>query len=342
MAMQPNPFTQALARTSIVLPACDRFEAARHYWSGRELDALALAYAARRPLLVRGEPGSGKSQLARAAAVLMHAAAPRVQVIHPRFEPRDLLYRYDTIRRLADANTSGAGVEDGSVVDSRYVQPGVLWQAWADAAQSQPAVVLVDEIDKGDADVPNSLLEVLGQRSFRVDEVPDMSTPVLPPGAMPLVVITTNEERELPAAFVRRCVVLNLNPPAIEIDLLAWLQVRVNAHFAAMQPLAPEVVQLALTQVLADRREAVRLGYPKVGLAEALDLLTALAEITRDVPEAQRRAAQEHWLGRISAYALVKHAGTDPGQSRPPVQPAPADGAAGDSTTADSAAADSA
>lgn len=326
MAMQPNPFTQVLADTRIVLPACDRFEAACHYWSRRELDALALSYAARRPLLVRGEPGSGKSQLARAAAVLMHAAAPRVQVIHPRFEPRDLLYRYDTIRRLADANTPGVSVED-----SRYVQSGVLWLAWADAAQSRPAVVLVDEIDKGDADVPNSLLEVLGQRSFRVDEVPGMPTPALPPGAMPLVVITTNEERELPAAFVRRCVVLNLNPPVSEGELRAWLEARVNAHFATMQPLAPEVVQLALTQVLSDRREAVRLGYPKVGLAEALDLLTALAEITCDVPDAQRRAVQEHWLARISAYALVKHAGIDPGQSRSPVQPVPADDAAGDS-----------
>lgn len=331
MAMQPNPFTQALADTSTVLPACDRFEAAHHHWSGRELDALALAYAARRPLLVRGEPGSGKSQLARAAAVLMHAAAPRVQVIHPRFEPRDLLYRYDTIRRLADANTPGSNVEDNN-----YVQPGVLWLAWADAAQSRPAVVLVDEIDKGDADVPNSLLEVLGQRSFRVDEVPDMPTPALPLGAMPLVVITTNEERELPAAFVRRCVVLNLNPPVDEEELRKWLEVRVNAHFAprplaselAKPPLAPEVVKLALTQVLADRRDAVRFGYPKVGLAEALDLLTALAEITRDVPGAQRRTMQEHWLGRISVYALVKHAGTDLGQSRPPVKPAPADGAA--------------
>jgi MoxR-like ATPase len=267
-------------------------------------------------LLVRGEPGSGKSQLARAAAVLMRADAPRVQVIHPRFEPRDLLYRYDTIRRLADANTPGSKVDT-----ENYVTHGVLWLAWADAAQSRPAVVLVDEIDKGDADVPNSLLEVLGQRSFRVDEVPDMVTPTLPPGAMPLVVITTNEERELPAAFVRRCVVLNLNPPVPEPELRKWLQERVEAHFSMMQPLAPEVVQLALTQVLTDRAEAERLGYPKVGLAEALDLLTALAEITRDVPEAQRKAAQEEWLGRISAYALIKHAGTNPGQSRPPVKP---------------------
>lgn len=325
MKISSNPFIQALANTSSLLPACDRFEAAYHRWSLRELDALALAYAARRPLLVRGEPGSGKSQLARAAAAVMRAAAPWVQVIHPRFEPRDLLYRYDTIRRLADANTPGSSIDD-----VRYVQPGVLWRAWADAAESRPAVVLLDEIDKGDTDVPNSLLEVLGQRSFRVDEVPDMVTPALPPGTMPLVVITTNEERELPAAFVRRCVVLNLNPPEAEPELRQWLQDRVEAHISTMPPLASEVVQLALSQVLADRRESVRLGYPKVGLAEALDLLTALAEITREVHDAQRKTVQEEWLGRISAYALVKHAGTEPGQSRPPVNPLPDDGISSD------------
>jgi hypothetical protein len=82
------------------------------------------------------------------------------------------------------------------------------------------------------------------------------------------------------------------------------------------------VVKQALRQVLADRRDAVRLGYPKVGLAEALDLLTALAEITADTPQSQREVAQHEWLDRISAYALVKHAGTDPGQSRSSVSAA--------------------
>jgi MoxR-like ATPase len=312
--MPTNPFIHALTDTTVVLPKGDDFEASHHRWSQAELDALALAYAARRPLLVRGEPGSGKSQLARAAAVLMEASAPLVQVIHPRFEPRDLLYRYDTIRRLADANT-----RDGIGEDTRYVQPGVLWRAWQQAQASQPVVVLLDEIDKGDTDVPNSLLEVLGQRSFRVEEVPAMSTPSLPDGAMPLIVVTTNEERELPAAFVRRCVVLNLNPPGDDKGLFAWLKARVKAHHGIVRRLDADVVEHALRQVLADRRDALRLGYPKVGLAEALDLLTALAEITQTYPEAERVQQQTAWLKRISAYALVKHAGTYPGQLREPV-----------------------
>lgn len=310
----PNPFTAELAGTTVTLPRCEDFEASDHRWSQAELDALALAHAARRPLLVRGEPGSGKSQLARAAALQMNAGAPLVQVIHPRFEPRDLLYRYDTIRRLADANT-----RDGIGDDVRYVKPGVLWRAWEVAQSVQPVVVLLDEIDKGDADVPNSLLEVMGQRSFRVEESPAMLTPSLPDGAMPLIVITTNEERELPAAFVRRCVVLNLNPPADDPGLLDWLLTRVEAHERVVSRLDSAVVNDALRQVLADRRDALRLGYPKVGLAEALDLLTALAEITQESPEAERAQQQQAWLKRISAYALVKHAGTDPGQQRKPV-----------------------
>jgi MoxR-like ATPase len=166
--------------------------------------------------------------------------------------------------------------------------------------------------------VPNSLLGILGQRSFKVDEIPNKPTIKLQ-GQMPLIVITTNEERELPAAFVRRCVVLNLNPPDGEEPLRVWLKERVEAHADLVAKLAPGIVDHALTQVLADRRVAHGHGYPKVGLAEALDLLTALAEITQDVPHSARTEQQRHWLNRISAYALVKHAGDDHGQSRDPV-----------------------
>jgi MoxR-like ATPase len=138
--MPINRFTQDLAGQAIELRASEDFELSHHRWSRPELDALALAYAARRPLLVRGEPGSGKSQLARAAAVLLEAPPPLVEVIHPRFEPRDLLYRYDTIRRLADAN---AGVPLTPENERKYVVDGKLWRAW-EAAKSGPVVVLID------------------------------------------------------------------------------------------------------------------------------------------------------------------------------------------------------
>lgn len=309
--MSTTPFAHHLAGTCITLAGGSGFEEVEHLCDARELDALALASAARRPLLVRGEPGCGKSQLARVAAKLMDAPPPIVEVIHPRFEPRDLLYRYDTIRRLAHAN---AGTLESA---EDYVDHGVLWKAWQSACNG-PTVVLLDEIDKGDADVPNSLLEILGQRSFRVAEVPEMKTPELPEGAMPLVIITTNEERELPAAFVRRCIVLNLNPRKDELPV--WLKARVLAHTHVAKMISEPVIDLALQQVLLDRQAAERDGFPTVGLAEALDLLNALTVLTRDEPDALREKKQIDWLTRLSAFALVKHASNDPGQHRAPVK----------------------
>jgi MoxR-like ATPase len=317
-----NPFTHYEEAYETALPACDRFDASFHRWSQPELDALALAWAARRPLLVRGEPGSGKSQLARAAAELLQCGPPLVQVIHPRFEPRDLLYRYDTLRRLSDANAPGGIKPDGD-----YVKEGVLWRAFEMTKDADSRVtLLIDEIDKADADVPNSLLDVLGHRSFSVDEAPDKATPKPVANAMPLIIITTNEERELPAAFVRRCVVLNLTPPLDETELLQWLKTRVEVHRSVTASLSPKVVERALKQVLADRADARRAGFPPVGLAEALDLLTALAEITGQVDPGQQEAEQNRWLDRLSAYALVKNATNDAGQRRKPVAALDAEG----------------
>ena len=196
------------------LPAQDGHEAAVHQWSQREIDALRLAQAAHRPLLLRGEPGTGKTQLARAVATHLGRTLLS-ETIHPRFEPSDLVYRHDAVRRLADAQAREP------LDDHTYWHPGALWQAynWASACQyghcrQQPAptghVILIDEIDKADSDLPNSLLEVLGQRRLSIPALDlRLSEPADQP---PLILITTNEERELPPAFLRRCVVLNLDP----------------------------------------------------------------------------------------------------------------------------------
>lgn len=317
MNLPANPFVSLRAGTTTALAQDDRFEAAGHMWSQPEIDALILAHAARRPLLVRGESGSGKSQLARAAAAVRGGQAPLVEVIHPRFEALDLLYKFDAVARLSDAQLRG---DDGkSMLDAtnrRYVRPGVLWRAYEPAAgAASKLVVLIDEIDKADADVPNSLLEVLGNRSF---DVPHLEHRTIRAGAgsMPLIVITTNEERELPAAFVRRCVVLNLNPPEDELRFMDWLRKRGQSH-TRLADVDKGVAQAAAKQVLDDRKAAVKAGYPKVGLAEYIDLLAALQELTEGVPAQQRVAKQGEWLKRLSAYALVKNAGQD--QSRPAV-----------------------
>jgi MoxR-like ATPase len=135
-------------------------------------------------------------------------------------------------------------------------------------------------------------------------------------GRLPLVIITTNEERELPPAFVRRCAVLNLNPPKDDEKFKAWLVERGRVHDHLR--IDDTARKQAAEQVLADRKIAALSGYSPVGLAEYIDLLTALDELTQSEDAEARAAEQAEWLTRLSAYALVKNANQD--QARAPVQ----------------------
>lgn len=311
-----NPFVNIPIDRPLALPSTDQFSEAGHQWSRPEQDALILAYAARRPLLVRGEAGCGKSQIARAAARALGGAQPLVEVIHPRFEALDLLWRLDAVERLADAQLNAL-----DVTNRKYVKKGRLWEAIEQAASTgRRTVLLIDEIDKADADLPNSLLGVLGNRSFAVSP---LGNEIVRAHAelFPLIVVTTNEERELPAAFVRRCVVLNLSPPNEDAEFTSWLveRGRVHEHLT----IEDAVRERAAQQVLADRRASVAEGYPPVGLAEYIDLLSALHELTVAVPQGEKLSAQSHWLDRLSAYALIKHAGQS--QIRPAIG-SPSDG----------------
>lgn len=327
MTSAPSP-QPALARLAELragqvcrLPATDACAEAWHQWSQPEIDALRLAYAAGRPLLVQGEPGTGKTQLARAAAEWLgwrlHA-----ETIHPRFEPHELRYRFDAVRRLADAQAGAKRLDR-----HRYWRPGVLWRAfgWESAQPFMPVaergrkpaghVVLIDEIDKADSDLPNSLLDVLAQRSFQVEPVTE---PIGGPAVRaPLIIITTNEERDLPAAFRRRCIVLSL---AAGDDYAAWLVERGQAHFGrqlheAGRELAlidETILRAAADQLVTDRRAVESLNRPKPGLAEYLDLLYALeALFEHETDAAVRTAQQKAWLTRLSAYGYLKHQVSD-------------------------------
>lgn len=237
----------------------------RPYVYGEEIIlAVNIAMAANRPLLVAGLAGSGKSSLAaNIARQMKHSHGEqgwdyRQKVITARTEARDLLWRFDAIKRLRDAHaTDGAAKLDGT-----YVHRGVLWEAFEASAAGQRMVVLVDEIDKADPDLPNSLLETLGTGSFPVDDVPGKDV-TADPEHPPFIVITTNNERELSRPFIRRCVTLTLPSPKGEL-------LKQIAERWGLTEKDPRGVVAALADEL-DRAAAASRGADEPSVAEYLD-----------------------------------------------------------------------
>ena len=172
-----------------------RFAGTDRYLTSSALEsAVNCALALERPLLVRGEPGTGKTQLAEAIA-----AGLGMTLIHwpvkSTTRAQDGLYVYDTVQRLYDSRFG-----DGDVKDiRRYIKQGPLGQAFS---ASERVVLLIDEVDKADLEFPNDLLHELDRMRFTVTETGDEVVA----RERPVVVITSNAEKELPDAFLRRCV----------------------------------------------------------------------------------------------------------------------------------------
>jgi len=291
-----------------------------HVYDQKTILALNVALATRRPLLISGEPGSGKSTLARSAAAVLGWRYYK-QMITSRTQAADLLWKYDTLRRLSDAQNR----KQMLLPNQYYVEPGSLWWAFdpITAAQrgsqvpTQPsqyvrdpdlgtnvttrnnAVVLLDEIDKADPDVPNDLLEPFDLKEFTVRETSDRVS--LTEDRDLLMILTTNGEREMPPAVLRRCVLLTLDSPDKEWFVAIADLRRGQQHHALHEAVAGAVMDL---------RQAARKAFLREpSTSEYLDALAACDQLNIDTTSADWKNAKA-WQ-EVRRTVLWKHS-TEP------------------------------
>lgn len=267
-----------------------------------EIDLVNTALILRRPLLVTGPPGTGKSSLAHSVAHELQLGKVLVWPITSRSTLQDALYRYDAIGRLQEANLKKQGDTPPEI--GRYVRLGTLGTALL--PRKVPRVLLIDEIDKSDIDLPNDLLNIFEEGEFEIPELARLpeeqqDVAILPHDshhpipvqrghircqAFPFVVLTSNGERELPAAFLRRCIRLDIKPPAPET--LAGI---VATHFGSIlsdEMVVPEenrsVVDEKLKELRAlflNRRDKGQLATDQ--LLNAIHLAISLAQQETDL-----------------------------------------------------------
>ena len=247
-----------------------RFEGSTDYVATPDLMlAVNAAITLQRPLLVKGEPGTGKTMLAETVAAAL--GLPLLQWhIKSTTKAQQGLYEYDAVSRLRDSQLGG---EHGSRVHdiANYIVKGVLWQAFSAEA---PTVILIDEIDKADIEFPNDLLRELDRMEFYVYETREL----VRARHRPIVFITSNNEKELPDAFLRRCYFHYIKFPDKET-----MQRIIDVHFPDLKK---ALIREAL-EVFFELREIPGLKK-KPSTSELLDWLKLL--VAEDIPPEALRA----------------------------------------------------
>jgi MoxR-like ATPase len=222
--------------------------------------AVNAAVTLRRPLLVKGEPGTGKTVLAHEIAKAM--GAPLIEWhVKSTTKAHQGLYEYDAVARLRDGQLGDERVHD----ISNYIRKGKLWEAFTSPVLP---VLLIDEIDKADIEFPNDLLQELDRMSFDVYETHE----TIAAKERPIVIITSNNEKELPDAFLRRCFFHYIKFPDRDT-----MQAIVDVHFPGIQKI---LVNKAM-DVFYDVRDVPGLKK-KPSTSELLDWLKLL--LAEDMP----------------------------------------------------------
>ncbi|HEY4374597.1 MAG TPA: MoxR family ATPase [Burkholderiales bacterium] len=261
-----------------------RFEGSQNYVATDDLRlAVNAAITLQRPLLIKGEPGTGKTMLAEEVAAALNM--PLMQWhIKSTTKAQQGLYEYDAVSRLRDSQLGDEKVKD----IHNYIVKGVLWQAFE---LGNPSILLIDEIDKADIEFPNDLLRELDRMEFYVYE----TRQTIKAEQRPLVMITSNNEKELPDAFLRRCFFHYIRFPDKET-----MQKIVDVHFPGLKK---ELLKEAL-EVFFQMREVPGLKK-KPSTSELLDWLKLL--LAEDIsPEALKSQDKKSVIPPL-AGALLKN-----------------------------------
>ena len=249
-----------------------RFDGTDSYVATDDLTmAVNAAVTLERPLLVKGEPGTGKTELARQVAQALDV--PMIEwSIKSTTKAQQGLYEYDAVSRLRDSQLGDERVNDVS----NYIRKGKLWQAFE---ADEKVVLLIDEIDKADIEFPNDLLQELDKMEFFVYETGE----TIRARQRPIVIITSNNEKELPDAFLRRCFFHYIQFPDMET-----LKQIVEVHHPGIKQ---QLLTTALTQFYEIREQQGLKKKPST--SEVLDWLKLLLaedmdaeDLTKDGPNA--------------------------------------------------------